>query len=689
MISPSRREVWLDSFRRVSPLGIPPVWLPKDFEKRHACRRDLVRFAEEYFPHLYYRPVAYHVETLTREQDFLLTRDPVVLKTAEAGPRGIGKTTLRIILTIWALLYGHSRMVLWIRKTAKGDEGAESRLKSIKGELLNNERLCADFPEICEWVRSFGGDPSRVRAPYIWLDSRIKMPGPRYCLTGGVESSMVGLNVEGTRPDLIIFDDLETRRSSGSNAEQKTLRESFNTDLIKIHDINRRALYIQLGNIRTEKSLIAENCDRNRQPGWRGTIYKALIQKPDKEDMWENFLDLFRGHLKLPPEAEGITDERLAEALGYTVDALQSMACSAEGIRNAYAYYCAHKAEMDAGAKLLDPHRLPLVRCYHTIADEGLATFQSEYQNEPPALLDAKESALDVQYLRTKETGIPAGMVPPWGRRVIVTIDVGQHRLHWEADAWDEAGETSQVIAVGVRDTTLDLHGKVTLSGADIPDPIIAMYGCFKAALGGIRQIIDEGWVQEDTGEIFTAAAVLVDVGGTATLSGGTAWYGVIQRICVEFGAAWVPFRGSKFTQKVIDRAGGRCWIIEQKENPNRRVDAFADFYKLQLLDAYRRGPFKEDGSPVKGTRLLHAGIPLEYLRHQTSEKLAEGTAEGKVIDRAFFSQWVLRPRGEGGYGKNHWWDTAWMQFAGADYLDVRSKPRRRVAYGVVGRAFA
>jgi len=87
---PARRDVWLRAIAGVR-VRTKTVERPRDPERRLRCKRNLPLFAETYFPDVYFEPQDYHIETLIRLQDEILMREPMVFKSCDAAPRGIGR----------------------------------------------------------------------------------------------------------------------------------------------------------------------------------------------------------------------------------------------------------------------------------------------------------------------------------------------------------------------------------------------------------------------------------------------------------------------------------------------------------------------------------------------------------------------------------------------------------------------
>jgi len=100
---------------------------------------------------------------------------------------------------------------------------------------------------------------------------------------------------------------------------------------------------------------------------------------------------------------------------------------------------------------------------------------------------------------------------------------------------------------------------------------------------------------------------------------------------------------------------------------------AFDAWVVYQRVDRYQRPLLKQDGQTALGARGFHAQLVHQepkYLEHQCSE-----------ISDALGHWAPVSGSGEWGSGRrpNHWWDTAYMQFALTDIVRTHlSAPRRR-----------
>src|SRR5690606_4851931 len=155
-------------------------------------------------------------------------------REAWVAPRGSGKSTwLFCILPIWALAHGHRRYV-----AAFADSGPQAmqHLISFKRELDTNLLLRHDYPELCNPSRRpSGGSVADTQSLYIAASGAVFQ-------AKGIDSSTLGAKVGNTRPDVILFDDIEPSASNYS-AYQKEKRQDTIVNAVFPMNLNAVVLF--------------------------------------------------------------------------------------------------------------------------------------------------------------------------------------------------------------------------------------------------------------------------------------------------------------------------------------------------------------------------------------------------------------------------------------------------------------
>jgi len=613
-------------------VALPEVSMPAAPAKRRRGATDGNQWALDYFPERYYYPSAFHLEFWADLQRVILGRG--VQKTSRAAPRGLGKTTLTWLAALWAALYGHRNVIVLM---AKKQANAEDRLETIKDQIRTNQHLAEDFPEHAGWVARFGGDPRLCPAGYKWARDEIKLPNGAWIVARGLDGAVPGLIRDGRRPDLVIFDDPEDAFSVRSPAESAAIEAGIRTTCY-LHEVGGNCGYVMVTTIRAPGSISDRYTDPAREPAWRGKRYRALVAPPTDSGLWKAFREHCRQTAEpLPSPA----DDAIAQAAaGISAEEWKDLP---PGTRSALRIYGAHRAAMDAGARLIDDRRFRLWELEELQATpEGVLEFRCERQNDPPPP-ETAPVVLSTAVLRECCTGGPEGVVPEWASYLTLAVDCGLHRLHWEIDAWPADGAMCAMIACGVEDTAVDAGAQYAV--ADEATRPVLVETALTAALTRIADRADAGWRRGP--EVLVPRVCGADVGGQA---GEWAWYESVLKFCAS-RAGWLGLKGQAWSHPVLVRAGGKNWICEQGNNPYGRIDANPDHYKSVVYEGY-----------TKHTRLLHAAAWDMYLAHQVAEE--KDPLRGKW-------EYVRNARGKRVQRPNHFFDTAWMATCLAEIVRV------------------
>lgn len=627
---------------------------PEDPRRRLRAALDAEYFAGTYFPEQYYRPAPYHTGTMDTLQGQVLTTEQVIFRTVDAAPRSIGKSTIARLVAAWGLLNAHLRMALWLGFKA---ENAAQHVISIKDWLLTSDRLCADYPEICMWVRAFGGNSKACPPGYFWQDGQVKLPNRTFTLARGIDSALVGMNIEGVRPDFVVMDDIETVASVYSDAETKGIGRRIDMEVLRLHDMNRRAIYYLIGNPRVETSNVARYLDPHQSPGWAGRVHKGLNRPPAATARWTEYVEIAAWRQALPDEcgAAFVPDETAAAAAEISPAKFAKYVEQAEkqreellakgvtpppgaGLPGALRYYAVHKEEMDAGAELLDPVRLPLWECYRIIAQEGLKLFTTEIQNEhwkDEEVLDVREWT--PAFIKEHATGYPPLALPHDCPAEFVTFggDLHKEPIYYVFRAWAMDG-TSWLIEAGVSE--VHLH-----EGDDAERERIQ-----RARLRSLWEIAQEGF---KVGSASGAAAKILPFRmGFLDES----WEQQVARAaCRETGWRFRPVRG---------RAGLATRRFRKVEDHKPSLLLGVDHFKHDLARLLQRTRGAAGVSP--GYFHLHNTPSHAYTQHMCAERWQpkQRRAGTDVVE----FEWYAVNR------NNHWWDCEVYALAAAVACGVR-----------------
>lgn len=263
-------------------------------------------------------------------------------REVRVGPRGWGKSTT---ITEGGSLYivcrnpylpdeQRYKFLLIVSETTSQ---AEARLATIKMELETNAHIAKYFPH------------ARGRGR-IWRSDMI-VTANNICIAAvGVTSSARGIKFENRRPDVLLFDDVDSIDSATSPTMSADIEERFVRDFLKLgHD--KTDVFV-VGTIVSKMCLCYKLLYDDKFAAWKGTLYKALEQFPTDMDMWEKY-----GRVLL--DRRNPNNEKDAEA-----------------------FYVANKEKMDVGAISAWPEVLSIYDLMREYYLDGRRSFMTEKQNQ-------------------------------------------------------------------------------------------------------------------------------------------------------------------------------------------------------------------------------------------------------------------------------------------------------------------
>lgn len=409
---------------------LPPVRNPA---RRAKCKYDLKAAIETYFAAAIFKGLAPYQEEMIAAFETVILRGG---KQARAVRRGGLKSTLARIATAWAVLNGHRKFPVLVGATDdKSNEGRDNFFKA----LATSKPLLEDFPELLPLLRKwknpkrqllFQGQPLAAAAK----DERgcilfPSIPGAELAEARLAPYSILATDVSGLsfvddtgktiRPDLLIFDDVQTPQSAKSYLQTEARENAVATTFMGLAGLGETIAAIMVCTAREAGDLTARFCDRSIHPDWDGRRFPVLVKEPDGKDaaaLWAAYGAKLR---------EGDTP--------------------AEGFALATTYYQAHRAEMDAGAVVAweeDKEAGFLSALQWAMTKKILQPdyFRCELQQEgaPPV---AGLTQLSGESLVKRVSNIPRGIVPANATYLTAFVDSSDHVLWWILCAW--AGDFS------------------------------------------------------------------------------------------------------------------------------------------------------------------------------------------------------------------------------------------------------
>ncbi len=286
-------------------------------------------FAETYFPHyLIKEPSKLH--ELLYEDLPAMVENPKGVKELLIAPRGSAKSThVSLIFPLWCIICGVKHYIALIMDAF---EQAAIMVEALKAELEVNPRLAYDFPDIMGQGRVW-------REGNIVTRSNVRVEG------FGTGKKIRGRRHGPYRPDLAILDDVENDENVASPEQRDKLEKWISKAVLELGPTDGSMDVLYAGTVLHFDAVIVRFA---KKPGWKVVRYQAIIQWPDRMDLWEEWEETYLN------EGETQSDQ----------------------------FYRKNKKAMDVGCILNWPGNHTLLYLMKKRAGEHSA-FESEYQNKP------------------------------------------------------------------------------------------------------------------------------------------------------------------------------------------------------------------------------------------------------------------------------------------------------------------
>ncbi len=298
-------------------------------------------FDRTYFPH-------YGTADPSELHRYLYQRLPQMVnaksgqRDAIAAPRGEAKSTkVSMSFVTWCLITGAKWYPIIVMDAF---EQAAEMLEAIKAELGSNPRIASDFPEAAGQGK-------------VWRAGVITTANGRKVEAFGSAKKIRGRRHGPHRPDLAVLDDIENDENVNTPAQRDKLQKFVTASVLNLGPPDDSMDAILIGTVLHYDSVLRRFLSN---PLWNRKVFKAIMQWPDRMDLWDAFEELLLN-------AE---NPQAAEAAAMQM-------------------YRDNQAAMDAGAQVSWPAVRPLVKLMIKRAREGHTAFDSEQQNDPTAGDDA------------------------------------------------------------------------------------------------------------------------------------------------------------------------------------------------------------------------------------------------------------------------------------------------------------
>jgi predicted phage terminase large subunit-like protein len=212
-------------------------------------RRILTKYNFKLFTLLYFRDIMkstdtggeitfseFHDEFIADAKKYAVpSAGPAESRTAWICPRGSGKSTWMMMLIIWLAAHQHQKFIALFSSTPSQ---AEDMLSNIRGHFDSNELIRADYPEL---VR-----PATRKAAALKLSDNkslvIQQNGT--IITGrGINTSVLGMRIDNTRPSLILLDDIEAGEAQTASNDVAKLLVTLQDDILPL-SLNAHVVWV-------------------------------------------------------------------------------------------------------------------------------------------------------------------------------------------------------------------------------------------------------------------------------------------------------------------------------------------------------------------------------------------------------------------------------------------------------------
>lgn len=332
--------------------------------------------------------------------------------------RGHGKTSYAKGGSLWTGSKGTRRYIVVV---GSNDENAENIVTNIFTNITQNPKFIRDYPEISipflklggayqrAKTQTCGGVPTnlqksanRIVFPTI-IDPRTGKPFP----SSGVVIEAVGFNAGARgkskgilRPDLILFDDLQNDDKAQSEMQVSKMVRKIKKTFMGLAGHRKK-----IAAIMTSTPIEADDLSETfaADPGWKTKTYKMMPSYPKCHDLNAS-----------PEERKGIRDYWEEYNDIFTAEKNAGRVPHIEANK----FYRKHRKEMDEGAKVLNPHNFDreteisgIQHAMNILFRDGIETFLSEYQMEPPRMTTAVPISARLIMQRVRP-GVPPRTIP-------------------------------------------------------------------------------------------------------------------------------------------------------------------------------------------------------------------------------------------------------------------------------------
>jgi hypothetical protein len=606
-------------------------------DRRKRCSESLLAFAREYFAPTFYLPFAPYQIAMLECFERVIQHGG---KEVHAVRRGGLKSTCARVACLWAAVCGHRKFPVLVGAT---DDKANEHRENFFAMLAASGALLEDFPELLplliKWrqpKRQFrlGGrllavHPKDERGRIVFPDIHDAVS----CQTHVAPYSVAASDVSGLsyvdrfgvtiRPDLLIFDDVQTPQSARSPLQTQTIEDAVTKTFCGLVGLGQKLAAIMVCTVREQGDLTERFLDRKIHPDWSGSKYPSLLRMPERVDLWDRY-------------SAKLTASDTPE----------------EGKRQAQAYYADNREAMDEGGKVAWecdklPDEISALQSLLTIRALTPEFFRCEIQQEGQQRVQSASIRLSPQELLPRLSQIPRGVVPRQASYVTAFVDSSDQVLWWMVCAF-AADFSGWIVDYG----TWPDQQRAVFYKSDLAHriseqmPTASWEEAFVHAHNELDRTLLAEWITDD-GNARQVDLILKD------------WSDGQQKPRIESQVLANPFRqrirpskgfGPKPGRKPVhlwgsdkDRHAGTYWVERRSDNPPH-VQYDVNIWKSHAA----RRLLTTMGAPssvlLPGSNEAANKLLAEHLTAEQPKEI--------VYDGAAGIQWELTPT-----RNNDWWD--------------------------------
>lgn len=621
----------------------------KDGELKERMKTDLALFLKTCLPDSFSLPFSKnHKRMIPYFQSAFMNGEQVVF----AAPRAEGKTTFSEGVSLWALLNGWTKFLIYV---GASKEAAMESFESIRTELESNERLVDYYPEVAFPIQKLEGQANRAKGQLsdgkktniVWKADKIVLPTiPGSVAAGsifiacGYDGRLRGRHYKTAdgqylRPTAIIFDDVQ-KDKTGKNPANAEHLEQILKGVVKFLGKRGEKLTILVPGTRLNSTcFMSRMLDKKRNPSYQGLLMKAVENFPKNMNLWKEYWEIWKN------EAERL--EQLEEKPDNVWTAAKE---------KAQEYYKAHFDEMNEGADISWPENkapgdLTGLQSLMNLYLEDESAFMTELQNEPQDQ-SAAEKVLTAEILLKKIVNVKRGIVPITAQRLTCAMDLQLNLIYWLVCAWGD-GFSGHVVDWGTYPaqpyaTFTTENAPLTLSDTF---PGLSYEGQLYQGLSKIcPTLYGKSWTREDGVELKIERG-LIDANWARTTET------VMTFLHRETSLPIYPSRGKKpgagsfypAKQKMASKTAYSYLTRLQPGELKQTVWVDTNKAKSAALGGLYK-PLGERGViTLPATRRADYELLIDHFTSQYIEKWQTGELQ--------FDIWKIKP----GRTEDHWWD--------------------------------